>query len=42
MGSGGEDVVGVVVYDLFSIGTIGRDVRRRLRSSAFRALPDEG
>ena len=32
--------VSVFMSELFSVGTIGRDVRRRFRGSALRALPD--
>ena len=42
MGSGGEGVVDVFVSELFSTGTIGRDVRCRFRGGALGALPDAG
>ena len=42
MGSEGEGVVDVFMSELFSVGTIGRDVRRRFRGGTIRALPGTG
>ena len=42
MGSGGENVVAWFMSALFSVGTIGPDVRHRFRGGALRALPDAG
>ena len=39
-GSGRASVLAVFMSELFSVGTIGRDVRRRFRGGALRALPD--
>ena len=40
--SGGESVMAALMPKLFSVGTIGRDVRRRFRGGVLRALHDAG
>ena len=40
VGPGGEGFVAGFISELFPVGTVGRDVRRRFRGGALRALPD--